>query len=93
MSRIALSHDFHGSFEPSGWFFDPPHLRRLWHATTGRRSAIPLVESDDVELDAIHQRVVKDRTGVPMHYEHESLQERIARRKQRWTPTEIRFKV
>lgn len=35
----------------------------------------------------------KNRAGVPMHYEHESLEERISRRKQRWTPTEIRFKV
>ena len=35
----------------------------------------------------------KDRAGVPMQYEHETLEERIIRRKQRWTPTEIRFKV
>ncbi len=33
------------------------------------------------------------RAGVPMLYEHESMEERINRRKQRWTPTQIRFKV
>ena len=35
----------------------------------------------------------KDRAGVPMQYEHETVEARIARRKQRWTPTEIRFRV
>ena len=35
----------------------------------------------------------KGRTPVPMHYEHETAAERIERRKQRWTPTEIRFRV
>ena len=33
------------------------------------------------------------RVGVPMRYEHETIEERIARRKQRWTPTEIRFRI
>lgn len=33
------------------------------------------------------------RIGVAMHYEHETAEERIARRKQRWTPTEIRLKL
>ncbi len=33
------------------------------------------------------------RTGEPMVYEHETAAERIQRRKQRWTPTEIRFKA
>ncbi len=35
----------------------------------------------------------KDRTGEPMVYENETATERAARRKQRWTPTEIHFKV
>ena len=35
----------------------------------------------------------KNRIGVPMQYEHETVVERIARRKERWTPTEIRFRV
>ena len=35
----------------------------------------------------------KDRAGVPMQYEHETIEARIARRKQRWTPTDIRIKV
>lgn len=30
------------------------------------------------------------RDGEPQHYEHETPEERIARRKRRWTPTEIR---
>lgn len=33
----------------------------------------------------------KGRTGIQMHYEEETADERIARRKQKWTPTEIRF--
>lgn len=35
----------------------------------------------------------EDRTGQPMHYEHETAEQRIQRRKQRWTPTQIRFKL
>ncbi|MEZ5849485.1 MAG: hypothetical protein R3D68_02380 [Hyphomicrobiaceae bacterium] len=35
----------------------------------------------------------EDRAGEPMHYEHETADQRVARRKQRWTPTEIRFKL
>ena len=35
----------------------------------------------------------KDRAGVPMQYEHETIEERINRRKLRWTPTAIRFRV
>ncbi len=35
----------------------------------------------------------QDRTGVPMLYEHETPDERVARRKSKWTPTEIRFKT
>lgn len=35
----------------------------------------------------------RDRAGVPMHYEHETAAERIARRMQKWTPTELKFKV
>ncbi len=33
------------------------------------------------------------RIGEPMQYEHETPEQRIARRKQRWTPTEIRIKA
>lgn len=33
------------------------------------------------------------RSGEPMVYEHETAAQRIERRKQRWTPTEIRFKA
>lgn len=33
------------------------------------------------------------RIGEPMVYEHETPEARIARRKQRWTPTEIHFKT
>ncbi len=35
----------------------------------------------------------KNRAGVPMQYEHETMEARIARRKEKWTPSEIRFKV
>ncbi len=35
----------------------------------------------------------KDRIGEPMVYDHETVAERVARRRQRWTPTEICFKV
>ncbi len=35
----------------------------------------------------------RNRTGVQMFYEEETADERIARRKQKWTPTEIRFKL
>ncbi len=31
----------------------------------------------------------KDRVGDPVHYEGETGTQRIARRKQKWTPTEI----
>ena len=51
---------------------------RMWSVANARGLAIP---------------DFKDRAGVPMQYEHETLNERINRRKQRWTPTEIRFKV
>ena len=34
-----------------------------------------------------------ERQGEPMVYEQETAAERTARRKRRWTPTEIRFKV
>lgn len=34
----------------------------------------------------------KGRTGIQMSYDDETADDRIARRKQRWTPTEIRFK-
>lgn len=33
----------------------------------------------------------KDRIGVPQHYDHETAQERLARRKVKWTPTELRL--
>ncbi|MDX2157699.1 MAG: hypothetical protein SFW09_14455 [Hyphomicrobiaceae bacterium] len=33
------------------------------------------------------------RVGMQMFYEEETADERIARRKQKWTPTEIRFKL
>lgn len=51
---------------------------RIWSVANSRGLAIP---------------EFKDRIGVPMHYEHESHEERIQRRKQRWTPTQIRIKV
>ena len=51
---------------------------RMWSVANARGLAIPNF---------------KDRAGVPMQYEHETMEERIIRRKQRWTPTEIRFKV
>ena len=35
----------------------------------------------------------KGRSGTPMHYEHETADERIERRRQRWTPTELTIKV
>jgi hypothetical protein len=35
----------------------------------------------------------RDRTGLQMSYEDETADERVARRKQKWTPTEIRFKL
>ncbi len=35
----------------------------------------------------------KERTGVQVVYEDETPAERILRRKQKWTPTEIRFKI
>jgi hypothetical protein len=49
---------------------------RSWSVANARGLAIP---------------EFKDRVGVPMHYEHETVEERIARRKLRWTPTEIKF--
>ncbi|MFM9938808.1 MAG: hypothetical protein ACKVP7_04850 [Hyphomicrobiaceae bacterium] len=33
------------------------------------------------------------RTGEPMVYEHETPAQRIARRKQRWTPTELKVRL
>jgi len=35
----------------------------------------------------------RERTGIPMHYDEETADERIARRKQKWTPTILRFKL
>lgn len=35
----------------------------------------------------------RERTGLQMFYEEETPDERVARRKQKWTPTEIRFKL
>jgi hypothetical protein len=35
----------------------------------------------------------KDRVGMLMFYEEETADDRVARRKQKWTPTEIRFKL
>jgi hypothetical protein len=35
----------------------------------------------------------KERIGVQMFYEEETADERVARRKQKWTPTELRFKL
>lgn len=35
----------------------------------------------------------RERTGVLMFYDEETADERVARRKQKWTPTEIRFKL
>jgi hypothetical protein len=35
----------------------------------------------------------KDRVGMQMFYEEETADERVTRRKQKWTPTEIRFKL
>ena len=51
---------------------------RFWSVANTRGLAIP---------------EFRDRAGVPMHYEHETVAERIARRKLRWTPTELTFKV
>jgi hypothetical protein len=51
---------------------------RIWSAANTRGLGIP---------------EFKDRVGVQMVYEDESAQERIERRKQKWTPTEIRFKL
>jgi hypothetical protein len=35
----------------------------------------------------------RDRVGMQMFYEEETADERVARRKQKWTPTELRFKI
>ncbi|MEZ5855513.1 MAG: hypothetical protein R3D67_12520 [Hyphomicrobiaceae bacterium] len=35
----------------------------------------------------------KERVGVQMFYEDETPTERVERRKQKWTPTEVRFKL
>lgn len=35
----------------------------------------------------------KERVGVQMFYEEETAEERVARRKEKWTPTELRFKL
>lgn len=35
----------------------------------------------------------KDRVGVQMFYEEETADERVARRKEKWTPTELKFKL
>ncbi len=35
----------------------------------------------------------KERVGVQMFYDEETADERVTRRKQKWTPTEIRFKI
>lgn len=35
----------------------------------------------------------RDRVGVQMFYEEETAEERVARRKEKWTPTELRFKL
>ena len=51
---------------------------RTWSVANVRGLAIP-------EFDG--------RVGVPMHYEHETIDERIARRKQRWTPTDLKIKI
>jgi hypothetical protein len=50
----------------------------IWSIANTRGLAIPEFEG---------------RVGTAMTYEHEAPHERIARRKQRWTPTELKLKV
>lgn len=35
----------------------------------------------------------KERVGVQMFYDEEAADERVARRKEKWTPTELKFKL
>ena len=51
---------------------------RYWSVANARGLAIP---------------AFKERTGIGMYYDEETASERVARRKQKWTPTELRFKL
>jgi hypothetical protein len=84
-----------GAFAP--YRFGTRTATSLVCARCGVYAGVVLVDGDQIWSVANARGLAipdfKERVGVQMFYEEETAGERVARRKQKWTPTELRFKL